>query len=204
MRQYVLAILAALSGILGASAQIGYQVAVVDQTTGEPKVNTSVSVTVTITDNSGAEITKTTQSAMTNDFGVVSLQIGNESTFADTDWSKLPLWISATVDDVSLGKTQILTVPVAAHAMHTGQLTAKKLAGEWTCNTETDITVKITFSSTGSYTEVCTHPNSDYVETTKGTYVIDGNLVATSGASFYYYSPKSGRLYCTRWGVFTK
>ena len=204
MKQYIFSVLTVLFGVLGASAQIGYQVAVVDQTTGEPKVNTSVSVTVTITDNAGAEITKTTQSATTNDFGVVSLQIGNGSTFTDTDWSKLPLWISATVDGVSLGKTQILTVPVAEHAKHTGELTAKKLAGEWTCNTETDITVKITFSSTGSYTEVCTHPNSDYVETTKGTYVIDGNLVATSGASFYYYSPKSGRLYCTRWGVFTK
>ena len=204
MKQYIFAILTALIGAFGASAQIGYQVAVVDQTTGEPKVNTSVSVTVTITDNAGAEITKTTQSATTNDFGVVSLQIGNESTFADTDWSKLPLWISATVDGVSLGKTQILTVPVAEYAKRTGSLTVEKLVGEWTCNTETDITVKITFSSTGSYTEVCTHPNSDYVETTKGTYVIDGNLVATSGTSFYYYSPKSGRLYCTRWGVFTK
>ncbi len=204
MRQYVLAILAALSGILGASAQIGYQVAVVDQTTGEPKVNTSVSVTVTITDNAGAEITKTTQSATTNDFGVVSLQIGNESTFADTDWSKLPLWISATVDGVSLGKTQVLTVPVAEHAKHTGSLTVEKLVGEWTCNTKTNITVKITFSSTGSYTEVYADPISGYVETTKGTYVIDGNLVATSGASFYYYLPKSGQLYSTGWGVYKK
>ena len=204
MRQYILAAFAALAGVFGASAQIGYQVAVVDQATGEPKVNASVSVTVTITDNAGAEITKTTQSATTNDFGVVSLQIGSESTFADTDWSKLPLWISATVDDVSLGKTQILTVPVAEHAKHTGSLTVEKLVGEWTCNTKTNITVKITFSSTGSYTEVYADPISGYVETTKGTYVIDGNLVATSGASFYYYSPKSGRLYCTRWGVFTK
>ena len=204
MRQYILAAVAALAGVFGASAQIGYQVAVVNQATGEPKVNASVSVTVTITDNAGAEITKTTQSAMTNDFGVVSLQIGNESTFADTDWSKLPLWISATVDGVSLGKTQILTVPVAEYAKRTGQLTAKKLAGEWTCNTETDITVKITFSSTGSYTEVRTYSISGYVETTKGTYVIDGNLVATSGASFYYYLPKSGQLYSTGWGVYKK
>ena len=70
MKQYILAVFAMLAGVFGASAQIGYQVAVVDQTTGEPKVNTSVSVTVTITDNAGAEITKTTQSATTNDFGV--------------------------------------------------------------------------------------------------------------------------------------
>ena len=187
MRQYVLAILAALSGILGASAQIGYQVAVVDQTTGEPKVNTSVSVTVTITDNAGAEITKTTQSATTNDFGVVSLQIGNGSTFTDTDWSKLPLWISATVDGVSLGKTQILTVPVAEHAKHTGELTAKKLAGTWSWSGE-DYTISITFNSSGSYTRGIDN------QTIRGTYEIDGNLVITSGSDCFYYSPKTGKL----------
>lgn len=196
MKQYILAAVAALAGAFGASAQIGYQVAVVDQTTGDPKVNTSVSVTVTITDNSGAEITKTTQSAMTNDFGVVSLQIGNESTFADTDWSKLPLWISATVDGVSLGKTQILTVPVAAHAMHTGQLTAKKLAGRW----HHDSCI-ITFSSSGTYTESWT----DMGETLRGRYEIDGNFAITSEHGSFHYSPSTGRLTCINSGdVFHK
>ena len=196
MKQYILAAVAALAGAFGASAQIGYQVAVVDQTTGEPKVNTSVSVTVTITDNAGAEITKTTQSATTNDFGVVSLQIGNESTFADTDWSKLPLWISATVDGVSLGKTQILTVPVAAHAMHTGQLTAKKLAGRW----HHDSCI-ITFSSSGTYTESWT----DMGETLRGRYEIDGNFAITSEHGSFHYSPSTGRLTCINSGdVFHK
>ena len=196
MKQYILAAVAALAGAFGVSAQIGYQVAVVDQTTGEPKVNTSVSVTVTITDNAGAEITKTTQSATTNDFGVVSLQIGNESTFADTDWSKLPLWISATVDGVSLGKTQILTVPVAAHAMHTGQLTAKKLAGRW----HHDSCI-ITFSSAGTYTESWT----DMGETLRGRYEIDGNFAITSEHGSFHYSPSTGRLTCINSGdVFHK
>ena len=189
MKQYIIAAFAALAGVFGASAQIGYQVAVVDQTTGEPKVNTSVSVTVTITDNAGAEITQTTQSATTNDFGVVSLQIGNESTFADTDWSKLPLWISATVDGVSLGKTQILTVPVAEHAKHTGSLTAKKLAGEWSWRGE-DYTISITFNSSGSYTRRVGN------QTIRGAYEIDGNLVITTGSDCFYYSPKTGKLIC--------
>ena len=188
MKQYILAAFAALAGAFGASAQIGYQVAVVDQTTGEPKVNTSVSVTVTITDNAGAEITKTTQSATTNDFGVVSLQIGNESTFADTDWSKLPLWISATVDGVSLGKTQILTVPVAEHAKHAGHLTVKKLVGKWTCSY-----MSITFNSSGSFTG---HYGE---ESWRGTYEINGDFVLTSESGdihyMYYYSPKFGKLF---------
>ena len=185
MKQYILAVFAMLAGVFGVSAQIGYQVAVVDQTTGEPKVNASVSVTVTITDNAGAEITKTTQSATTNDFGVVSLQIGNESTFADTDWSKLPLWISATVDDVSLGKTQILTVPVAEYAKRTGQLTVKKLVGKWT-----DGIWSITFSSSGRY-----HSDNPGDESYQGAYEIDGNFVILDSAQgSLYYSPKTGKL----------
>ena len=185
MKQYILAAVAALAGVFGVSAQIGYQVAVVDQTTGEPKVNTSVSVTVTITDNAGAEITKTTQSATTNDFGVVSLQIGSESTFADTDWSKLPLWISATVDDVSLGKTQILTVPVAEYAKRTGQLTVGKLVGKWYHDNRT-----ITFSSSGRY-----HSDNPGDPSYQGVYEIDGNFVILdSFQGSYYYSPKTGKL----------
>ena len=194
MRQYILAAFAALAGVFGASAQIGYQVAVVDQATGEPKVNASVSVTVTITDNAGAEITKTTQSVTTNDFGVVSLQIGNESTFADTDWSKLPLWISATVDDVSLGKTQILTVPVAEHAMHTGHLTVKKLVGKWTSDL-----YSIKFNSSGSYTFVVKDGNTYH-----GKYEIDGNLVIVDEIGFFHYSPKTGKLVRDSGRVFHK
>ena len=194
MRQHILAVIAALSSILGADAQIGYQVAVVDQTTGEPKVNTSVSVTVTISDNAGTEITKTTQSATTNDFGVVSLQIGNESTFADTDWSKLPLWISATVDGVSLGKTQILSVPVAEYAKHTGQLTSKMLVGTWS-NVD-DYSVRITFYSSGSYTYV--YEEGGYSKSESGSYEIDGNFVILSGGASdsFHYSSKTGKLTC--------
>lgn len=110
-----------------ANAQIGYQVAVVDQTTGEPKANTSVSVTITITDNDGTVILTDTQSAITNEFGVISLQIGDAATFDNTDWGKLPLWIAATVDGVSLGKTQILNVPVAEYAKQAGGLTKEIL-----------------------------------------------------------------------------
>lgn len=67
----------------------------------------------------------------TNDLGIATLQVGNESTFSNVDWSKLPLWISATVDGVSMGKTQIMTVPVAEHANHTGTLTKEILQGRW-------------------------------------------------------------------------
>lgn len=193
LRFFIFSFLTTIASL--ANAQIGYQVAVVDQATGEPKANTAVSITVTITDNAGSVIESSSQSATTNDFGVISLQIGNESTFANTDWTKLPLWISATVDGVSLGKTQILTVPVAEHAKHTGELTPEILAGTWRHSTAGD-TITITFTSDGAFTWV--YSEKGYTQTARGTYEIDGNFVITSGdgVDSYHYSPVTKTLTC--------
>ena len=172
-----------------ANAQIGYQVAVVDQTTGEPKANTDVSVTVTITDNAGGMITTSSQSATTNDFGVISLQIGNESTFANTDWTKLPLWIAATVDGVSLGKTQILTVPVAEHAKHTGVLTKKKLKRTWSCHHEE-------YTETYAFTET-TCVQSGWNNSQTWRYYIQGNIIVLidgKDSDFLIYVPEINAL----------
>ena len=105
------------------NAQIGYQVALMDQSTGKPRANETVSVTVTISDNSGKVICSETSSATTNNFGMLALQVGDPNTFNAVDWSKLPLWVSATVGGVTVGKTQILNIPVAEHANHWGTLT---------------------------------------------------------------------------------
>lgn len=150
-----------------ANAQIGYQVAVVDQTTGEPKANTSVSVTITITDNDGTVILTDTQSAITNEFGVISLQIGDAATFDNTDWGKLPLWIAATVDGVSLGKTQILNVPVAEYAKQAGILT-KEILKKKTWTEEYDNGYYIKFKD-----DYCTYYANG--EGTKYNYYIVGN-----------------------------
>lgn len=98
-----------LAGITFSSgAQIGYQVAVIDQSKGEPKANESVSVSISLTDNAGTVIFTDTRTETTDDFGIISMQIGTSSTFDNVDWSKLPLWISATVDGVTISKTQVL------------------------------------------------------------------------------------------------
>ena len=97
-------------------AQIGYQVSLLNSATGEPRANETVSVFVQITNSVGESIYGQTQSATTNDFGILSLAIGNANMFNNVDWSKRPLFISATVDGKFLGKTQILTVPVAGYA----------------------------------------------------------------------------------------
>ena len=113
-----------LTGIsLYSNAQIGYQVSLLNNATGEPRTDETVTVEIAITDSNGKAICSERKSAITNDFGVLSLTVGNSSTFTDADWSALPFFISATVDGTLIGRSQILSVPVAEHANHTGSLT---------------------------------------------------------------------------------
>lgn len=116
MKQKTILMLACLICGITSYAQIGYQVSLLNSATGEPRANETVSVTVAITNSEDTQIFSSTQSATTNDFGVLSLQIGNSTTFDNVDWSKLPFFISATVDGVMVGKSQILNVPVAEAA----------------------------------------------------------------------------------------
>ena len=123
-------VLAAICFVFASSAQIGYQVALLNQKTGEPRANETVSVTINITDNAGTTICAETKSATTNGAGILSLEVGNATTFDNTQWDKLPLWVSATVDGVTIGRTQILSVPVAEHAKHYGKLTKQILTSK--------------------------------------------------------------------------
>lgn len=116
MKQKTILMLACLICGITSYAQIGYQVSLLNSATGEPRANETVSVSVAITNSEDAQIFSSTQSATTNDFGVLSLQIGNSTTFDNVDWSKLPFFISATIDGVMVGKSQILSVPVAEAA----------------------------------------------------------------------------------------
>lgn len=119
-----------LTGILSSNAQIGYQVALINNATGEPRAMENVSVNLSITNNEGKTLYSGTQSATTNDFGILSLSVGDANTFKNVDWTKLPFFISAEVDGILIGKTQILSVPVAEHANHTGYLSPEKLNGK--------------------------------------------------------------------------
>ena len=112
-------------------AQIGYQVSLLNTATGEPRAGVTVSAAVTITDSSDKIVYTGTQQATTNDFGVLSLAVGDDATFKNADWSKLPFFISVTVDGTLVGKSQILSVPVAEYAKKTGELTKEMLVGTW-------------------------------------------------------------------------
>ena len=117
-----------LTGIsLYSSAQIGYQVSLLNNATGEPRADETVTVEIAITDSNGKAICSERKSATTNDFGVLSLTVGNSSTFTDADWSALPFFISATVDGTLIGRSQILSVPIAEYAKQAGILTKEIL-----------------------------------------------------------------------------
>ena len=113
-------------------AQIGYQVSLLNASTGEPRANVSVEAEVTITNSDDEEIYKGTQRATSNDFGVIQLTVGNQSTFKDVDWSKLPFFIEVSVDGTVIGKSQILTVPIAEAAKYLAPgIDIDDLVGTW-------------------------------------------------------------------------
>lgn len=109
------------------SAQIGYQVSLLNSATGEPKVHTTVNAQVTLTNSLDEIILTENKSVTSNDFGVLSFTIGNENTLKEVDWNKLPFYISVKVDGVLIGKSQVLSVPVAEYAKQAGPIITKEM-----------------------------------------------------------------------------
>ena len=120
-----------------AQAQVGYQVSLLNTATSEPRANVTVNAQVTITDSQNKTIYNGTQKATSNDFGVLSLTVGDANTFAEAGTSKWPLFISVTVDGTLIGKSQILSVPVAEVANSLkSSFTIEDLLGTWVCYNE--------------------------------------------------------------------
>jgi hypothetical protein len=160
-----------------ASAQIGYQVSLLNSATGEPRASETVSVSITLSNSEGKTIHTETKTETTNDFGILSLAVGNENTFNDVDWSKLPFFISVSVDGKLVGKSQILTVPVAEYAKKTGVLTKEILCSKtWSYENEDDSKWILTFydNNTIKFDEIY----RGYSHTTEyTTYYINGDTV---------------------------
>lgn len=170
---------------LNLSSQIGYQVAVLNSATGEPRAFETVSIDVTISDSEGTSIYTGSQSALTNEFGIASLTIGNSKTFSDVDWAKLPMFISASVDGKMIGKTQILSVPVAEHAIHTGVLTKKILMSKTWVQSNLNETSKISFSENRLTITSSERDPRSYQYYIHGNFIICSN--GSSGEIFGYF-----------------
>ncbi len=175
---------------LTSTAQIGYQVALLNQKTGEPRTNETVSVTINITDNAGTMVCSETKSATTNGAGILSLEVGNATTFDNTQWDKLPLWVSATVDGITIGRTQILSVPVAEYAKRIDSLDKKLIIGRsWSfTNNNNDADP---CSGTLNFTPTTASINVHWPEYVNGfssssPYIISGYTIITSFGIFAY------------------
>ena len=102
--------------------------AVVRDNAGEILANQSVSFRLSIRDGSagGTIVYQETQAAVTNQFGLANLEIGNGPTtigsFILIDWSSGSKYLQIELDPaggvsyISMGTTQLLSVPFALHA----------------------------------------------------------------------------------------
>ena len=177
------------------NAQIGYQVSLLNSATGEPRANETVEVTIELTNSEGTVICTETKSETTNEFGILSLQVGSDKTFENMDWSKLPLYVSATVDGIMIGKSQILNVPVAEAAKTLVNVDPDLICKTWTSKFDGDDgKIVLTFHKdmTFSFKFYGKDDKGNWVVGYDGnsTYTVVGNtiylLVTTEGNNFLY------------------
>ncbi len=180
-------------------AQIGYQVALLSSATGEPRANETVSVDVSITDTKNETVYSGTQQVTSNDFGILSLTVGNSDTFKDVAIGRLPLFISVSVDGVLIGKSQILSVPVAEVATTLkSDLTIEQWCRSWVVDQDKYGSTTLILSQEGSCSLIYTGekgPDNRY-----GNYVIEGNTVYAfiSGEGVVIFRYFNGTLYPVR------
>ena len=191
-----------------AQAQIGYQVSLLNTATGEPRANVTVNAQVTITDSQDNTIYSGSQQATTNDFGVLSLAVGDASTFANADTGKMPFFISVSVDGTLIGRSQILNVPVAEVANRLkSSFTKEDLVGTWVHLSDDGYDrFALTFKSDNTVTEQWTKDyGTPHTETTtdEGKYEIDGNTIYCYEI-FSVIRWTDGRLWDFDHGLFTK
>ena len=175
-------------------AQIGYQVSLLNSATGEPRANVLVEAEVTITNSDDEEIYKGTQRATSNDFGVIQLTVGNQSTFKDVNWNKLPFFIEVSVDGTVIGKSQILTVPIAEAAKYLAPgIDIDDLVGTWSYG-DGNYVRQIVLSRDGK--GIRSEKKGDYVDSEDFSYDIEGkNIYVCSNIELEILHYKNGALY---------
>lgn len=182
----MLTMLCFLAGIMCAKAQIGYQVSLLNTATGEARANETVTVTVSLSNSAGEIFYSETKQSTTNDFGVLSLTVGNADTFKNVDLTKMPFYIEVTANGVMIGKSQMLSVPVAEVAK---QVAPIDVIGKWQ-RSEEDYMVFYD-NGTGIYyhwgvTETFTYLVEDRYVISKRTYINDMEEVSSDSRVFLY------------------
>ena len=186
MKKFTLLMLCLLAGIMATKAQIGYQISLLNTATGQPRANETVTVSVTLSNNAGESFYSETKSATTNDFGVLSLSIGNADTFKNVDLSQMPFFIEVTANGVMIGKSQILSVPVAEVAKRVAPIDKNLIVGTWKWQ---DYSFMFNDNYTGAF--IMTNPN----------FPVDPKVIPFTyemeGSTIYIYSSDDNSVYAT-------
>ncbi len=104
--------------VLGQAPQSFNYQAVLRNDAGEPIVSQDVTVKIDILQGSaeGTQVFTETHNTVTNEFGLVNLQIGSIQPLEVVDWSADHYFIRVSVDGTIMGTTQLLSVPYALFA----------------------------------------------------------------------------------------
>ena len=103
-----------------APVMFNYQ-AVVRDNLGNPTVNEATEITISIIEGSvdGLEVFSELHDVTTNDYGIVNLQIGSIEDLSVVDWSSDIYFVEVMVNDVVMGTSQLLSVPMALNSKTT-------------------------------------------------------------------------------------
>ena len=200
-KKWALSLLVGLCLITSANAQIGYQISLLNTATGEARANETVNVTATITDSSGGVIYTGTQSATSNDFGVLSLSVGDADTFTNLDLQqhRLPFFIEVSVNGAMISRSQILSVPVAEVARKLEpQLKLEDVVGTWKNGGE-DWEDQLIINSDGTihYYYYLIYDETSLCYEITGLCLIEGNTVLLYLKEGYDYQSKVYATYLT-------
>lgn len=150
-------------------AQISYQISLLNPENGSPLPNHSTAIELTIKDSEGNLIYSELQNATSNEYGILSLIIGDENTFEEANWDNLPFFVSVVTDGRFIGSTEILNVPVAEYAKRSGLTVNHLCKNPW----YVDYNWILYFYQDGTFYE--DRKSEDY----KGVYYIVDNWVFT-------------------------
>ncbi len=178
MKRQMLAMLCFLACIMCAKAQIGYQVSLLNTATGEARANETVTVTVSLSNSAGEIFYSETKQSTTNDFGVLSLTVGNADIFKNVDLTKMPFYIEVTANGVMIGKCQMLSVPVAEVAKQMAPINKSLYIGKWRYRSD-----EVDFNEDGTATLTTYYP--EHTSTTQYFYKVDGANIYLIGTGEY-------------------
>jgi uncharacterized protein (TIGR02145 family) len=120
---FLMIALFAIAGWSQAPGKLSYQ-AVIRNSSGDLVVNSVIGIQISILQgtSSGSAVYTEVQMSVSNEIGLISMEIGGNSDFESIDWSHGPYYLKTEVDPEGgtsysiTGVSQLLSVPYALHA----------------------------------------------------------------------------------------